>query len=444
MTRKRPRAAGRRFSSIAAGGAIALILGLVTLVGTTLGHTTDRIGDLAYAVTGTANAHREVLKMETSSRVVTDEGLGSVRRHRAFMEQQLRLSLPGLTDRPDPNPEVPTMQKDLARVDGLLGTDAEVPSALLQVAITELEVSMKHIYDVEEARYFALNNRALKAKATSERFLLTLAGAVAIFGAVLVVGLRRSARANLAQKAAELAAALTELKLAQADRGHLLNETVRASERERVRLAAELHDGPIQALAALCMRLDRATRKLHRESVEAAEPLFSSLRDDLGNEVAALRRVMSELRPPALDESGLGGATHDYVAAFSERTGCASNVTVEVSDGALTEDREVVLYRLVQEALTNVSRHAQASAVAVQLREVNGDVELRVKDNGIGFNAATSSELVRAGHYGLAGMRERVDAAGGMFSVCSNFGDGVEVIASVPANKLAEPVAALA
>jgi two-component system NarL family sensor kinase len=229
-----------------------------------------------------------------------------------------------------------------------------------------------------------------------------------------------------------LADALAALEAAQLDRGRLLDETVRASERERVRLAAELHDGPIQSIAALCFRLDRVGSKLGKGDHQGAVPLLDAARNELSDEVTELRRFMSELRPPALDEDGLTGATRDYVASFAKRTGCRVTTTLEVGDKALTPEREVVLYRLVQEALTNVSRHAEAERVTVVLRETTSGVELTVTDDGVGFDTGLASDFVRNSHFGLAGMRERVEAADGQFAVVSQPGGGVAIRATLP------------
>jgi signal transduction histidine kinase len=253
-----------------------------------------------------------------------------------------------------------------------------------------------------------------------------------VAGVVLLLTVRSSARNNLRQKAEELAAALAALEVVQTERGELLDETVRASERERTRLAAELHDGPIQALAALCFRLDRAVAKLRRGDSDAAAPLVASARNELGDEVDQLRRLMSELRPPALDEGGLAGATRDYVESFARQTGLDCSAHLGVDNGSLTAEREVVVYRLVQEALTNVRRHSHAARVSVTLQRESEGIELFVIDDGVGFDMAEMTGYVRNSHYGLAGMRERVEATGGQFSVVSSPGTGTRLRAWLP------------
>lgn len=434
MTR-RPSRVRRVAALVAVGAATTLTLALVVGAATSIGRTTSRVGDLAYAVTGSADAHREVLKMEVATRRTDSAALAQVEAQRGFAGQQLRLTLPGLVHRADPNPAVPQMLRGLALVDAAIAEnerDGGPPSERLAASVTGLELDLKRVDDIEEQRYFGLNQKALDARTQSERLLVALAGVIFLAGAGSLISMRLAARANLRQKAEQLAEALADLEIAQADRGRLLDETVRASERERVRLAAELHDGPIQALAALCFRLDRIDSKLRKGDAAGAAPLVATTRDDLGAEVSQLRRFMSELRPPALDEDGLGGATRDYVNAFIERTGCIGTITVDVEEAAITPEREVVLYRLVQEALTNVARHADAARVAVVLRQTSDAVELTITDDGVGFDTSQTADFVRNSHFGLAGMRERVDAAGGVFTATSSPGAGVQIQARLP------------
>ena len=127
------------------------------------------------------------------------------------------------------------MMAGLDAVDIAIAADSlagGVPSARLAALVSTLEIDLKRVYDIEEQRYFGLNRSALLAKSQSEMFLVALAGLIFVSGSVVLVSLRRAARTNLRQKADELAEALAELEIAQTDRGRLLDETVRASERD--------------------------------------------------------------------------------------------------------------------------------------------------------------------------------------------------------------------
>jgi signal transduction histidine kinase len=143
--------------------------------------------------------------------------------------------------------------------------------------------------------------------------------------------------------------------------------------------------------------------------------------------------MMSELRPPVLDQGGLVPALRDYVAAFSRRSGTSVELTPKLGEVNLPDELETVLYRVVQEALTNVERHSRARSVDLCLRRLwGGLVQLSVRDDGIGFEPGRLTELLRAGHFGVAGMRERVEAVGGKWQLTSAPGEGTELKATIP------------
>jgi signal transduction histidine kinase len=241
--------------------------------------------------------------------------------------------------------------------------------------------------------------------------------------------------ATLRAQRAELEAANGILERVQGDRRMLLDRTMRGAEEERTRIAAELHDGPIQRLTALGYGLDEA-----RIAVEFGDPhhgleILSGAHQVLSSEIEELRRLMTRLRPPVLDERGLVLALRDLLDSFQRHTGIATDL-MGASEVLLDPDVETVLYRVVQEALTNVAKHAGASRVIVYLRADDGQVETRISDDGIGFDAATTGELTSRGHYGLAGMRERVELAGGSYRLISAPGYGTVVLARVPSQRV--------
>jgi signal transduction histidine kinase len=229
----------------------------------------------------------------------------------------------------------------------------------------------------------------------------------------------------------KLRAAVTELERLEGDRRKLLDRTMRSAEEERSRLAAELHDGPIQRLTALGYGLDEARIALEVGNLPHGLDMLGTAHHVLAIEIDELRRLMSALRPPVLDQRGLVLALRDLIDAFQRQTGIACTL-MGTRDVRLDPDRETVLYRVVQEALTNVAKHSGASRVTVYLRADEGEVETRVSDDGIGFDALTAGELTNRGHYGLAGMRERVELAGGSYRLISAPGYGTVVLARVP------------
>jgi signal transduction histidine kinase len=218
-------------------------------------------------------------------------------------------------------------------------------------------------------------------------------------------------------------------------RKRLLDRTVQSGEEERIRLAAELHDGPIQRLAGVAYSADLSRRSLARGEAATAQRLLASLEDDIRAEVVALRRVMTGLRPPALDQWGLPAALADYTAEFRKRTGIACTVEADLPV-RLVKAHETVLYRVAQEALTNVAKHAHARSAQVSLRAEQGRVRLRVSDDGVGFATTQSADplgeqLVRD-HFGLASMRQQIEMAGGSWRVRSRPGHGTAITATLP------------
>jgi signal transduction histidine kinase len=145
---------------------------------------------------------------------------------------------------------------------------------------------------------------------------------------------------------------------------------------------------------------------------------------------------MASLRPPTLDEVGLEAALRDQVGAFARRSGVDCSVRVDL-DGRLDGELETVVYRVTQEALANVARHAGAGRLWLELDGAGDRVDLRIGDDGVGFEPSASSTLVRDGHFGLAAMQERVEMAGGQFSIQASPGAGVVLRAEFRLNPAA-------
>jgi signal transduction histidine kinase len=227
--------------------------------------------------------------------------------------------------------------------------------------------------------------------------------------------------------AVSAATAVATAKLVQSER---LRHSIDASERERRRWARELHDDTLQSLGGMRVVLSSAARTGSdaelREAVEAAV-------EQLGEGIAALRGLISELRPAALDELGLVAAIEGLVdqQATAGELEIEAEVALEPGEPErLDAELESTLYRFVQEALTNVVKHARAERVRLVLREVDGVVEVRVRDDGQGFDASQ-----RTDGFGLLGMRERVELAGGELTVRSHHLEGTELLARVPAHR---------
>ncbi len=202
-----------------------------------------------------------------------------------------------------------------------------------------------------------------------------------------------------------------------------------AAEDERRRIALELHDETSQILAALLLRL-RVLRTVQDE--RRREVLIEELRQQLAAALDGTRRYARGLRPPALEELGLGPAIESHARTVSEMTGL--DVRVEAKPGrreSLTPEAELALYRIVQEALSNVARHAAARHAVVRLEWGPETVTATVEDDGRGFDV-DSVLAVEDGGLGLFGMYERADYIGGRVEIESEPGGGTRVRTIVP------------
>lgn len=204
----------------------------------------------------------------------------------------------------------------------------------------------------------------------------------------------------------------------------LARRLVEAEELERHRIAAELHDRVGQALSALNINLDVALGMVPGEQVEVRMRLADSLAL-VENMLLTIENLMAELRPPLLDEYGLGAALGAYAQKYARRTGTRVVVDDALEGGrALRPEAAIALFRVAQEALANVAKHAAARNVRIGLRREDGGVVLEVDDDGRGFDTAAQAAGVR---WGMTTMRERAAAVGGRLEVHSTLGGGTGV-----------------
>jgi signal transduction histidine kinase len=208
--------------------------------------------------------------------------------------------------------------------------------------------------------------------------------------------------------------------------GLLFVRVVRAVEQERARLAGEIHDGPVQSLAGLTIRLETVRDLLAAGRTGSADQVIASIRDQIAEEVESLRRFMIDLRPPALDRHGLREALEQQGTRFESQTGIRF-VLETTGTGRLAAARELVAYRIVQEALVNVAKHSQATTVKVRLALEGSDrASLEVLDDGVGF-VPSGTDGARTGHFGLVAMRERAEMVGAAVDIDSRPGRGTKV-----------------
>lgn len=199
----------------------------------------------------------------------------------------------------------------------------------------------------------------------------------------------------------------------------------RTQEEERRRIARELHDGTVQALVAVGRRLEYLEGAAQQPELVSQ---LTALRHQVGDAAAEVRRFSRELRPLVLEDLGLAPALRYLSNQLSEQDGIEVNLTVRGALGGLNGDQELVLFRIFQEALTNISKHAQATVVNALVESDAEGVLLQVSDNGRGFTQPTSTnEFARSGHFGLMGIQERAQLLGGRLELHSRPGKGTTV-----------------
>jgi len=218
---------------------------------------------------------------------------------------------------------------------------------------------------------------------------------------------------------------------ALADRRRLLDEMFRTDEEDRRRVANELHDGPLHCLAIMGVTLERVRLRLDEGDPTSARSLLEGVQSDLSESIQDLRALMRGLRPPALDERGLDAAITDHADAMMEDGGVRYEFSSTI-DHRLDPAVEGVLYRVAQEAVTNVARHARAEHAWISLEQRNGNVCFEVRDDGQGFDPLTADAMTRDGRFGLMTMRERVEMLGGSLQIDSSPGRGTRLRATLP------------
>ena len=206
---------------------------------------------------------------------------------------------------------------------------------------------------------------------------------------------------------------------------------VAAQELERRRLSRELHDETGQALTSILLGLRTLDDASGTDDFPAA---IADLRELVVGTLQDVRRLALELRPKALDDFGLVPALERLTSSFAEQTGIVVELESRLSETRLPSEVETVLYRVVQEALTNVVKHAHAEHVSILLSERNGVVATVIEDDGRGFPAKIldTLEASKKGGLGLVGMKERVSLVDGRFTIEANEGAGTTIVVEVP------------
>ncbi len=213
----------------------------------------------------------------------------------------------------------------------------------------------------------------------------------------------------------------------------LVNKLITAQEDERKRLAADLHDGIIQSLIAIWYRMQRITPS------EGSDPQgwfeeITNLTDVLSEQIQEIRRILYDLRPIILDNYGLIPAMESYISTFQEQNGLPTKLIIQGKKGKMDSRMEITFFRILQEALTNVAKHAHATGVKVKLTFSESEATLEIKDNGAGIDnsAMDTGQPQYLKRLGLAGIHERALLLGGSCHIHSGPGEGTRVSVNIP------------
>jgi len=224
---------------------------------------------------------------------------------------------------------------------------------------------------------------------------------------------------------------LEQSQLLQDQLRHLSCRILLVQEEERKRISRELHDVVAQLLTGINVRL--VTLKMEASvNAKGLGKKISNTQRLVEKSVDIVHRFARELRPALLDDLGLIPALHSYLTSFTKGSGVRASLTAFAGIEKMSSAKRTVLYRVAQEALTNIARHAQASRVEVCIQKLKGAACMSIRDNGKSFEVEKMWQVKANQHLGLLGMRERVEMVGGTFRIESAQGLGTTVYAKIP------------
>ncbi|HVE75802.1 MAG TPA: GAF domain-containing sensor histidine kinase [Actinomycetota bacterium] len=233
--------------------------------------------------------------------------------------------------------------------------------------------------------------------------------------------------ASVAIEKAKLHASLQDRERRVSD---LLAAAIGAQERERTRIAADIHDGFLQDLSAVYLKAENARTYLAREEYDRVQEELAECQQFLKEQVERVRQYIFEVRPPSLDEVGIGPTIAEMVQRCARDIGIKGTFEDQTSGVRLSKPLETILYRTAQEALRNIAKHSKASSFNVSLTQESSRAILEIRDDGKGFDLSTSDK--KRHHYGIETMRERLELSGGSLGLYASPGGGTVVRAEIP------------
>jgi signal transduction histidine kinase len=237
---------------------------------------------------------------------------------------------------------------------------------------------------------------------------------------------KRGLEAKVQERTRELEDLYRELQKKEEMRGELLKKVIAVQEEERKRIARELHDETSQDLATLLLAIETTADS----GPEELKKKFLQMKALTGRTLDSIHRLILDLRPSVLDDLGLTSAIRWIAESRLEPLGIDLDFAVAGQERRLKPEIETTLFRIGQEAISNIARHAEASSVAIELEFGQESVRLKVEDNGRGFEF----DETRSGSFGLRGMKERAALLDGVLSVDSEPGSGTHIAVAIPAN----------
>jgi two-component system sensor histidine kinase DegS len=211
----------------------------------------------------------------------------------------------------------------------------------------------------------------------------------------------------------------------------LRSQIIHGREEERVRLAREVHDGPAQVLANTLMVLESCYALAQQSGIEKLVTMLDRMRASTREGMLEVRRFIADLRPGGMEQHGLSAALADYIRGYVNAYDARVTFDTEPLP-LLPRESEIVLYRIVQEALQNAHKYARGAQVSIRLARQDDMLRLSIRDDGPGFDPHEVARRAGRSNWGLMSMRERAELIGARFSVASSLGHGTEVVVSLP------------
>ena len=208
---------------------------------------------------------------------------------------------------------------------------------------------------------------------------------------------------------------------------------IKAQEDERRRIAREMHDGPAQAMSNVVLKAE-ICEKMAEVDMDKAIIELKGLKEVVRSCLKDVRRIIYDLRPMSIDDLGLKPTLQKYIESFSQQYNLRIELKIRGEEPQIKDSNIIlIVFRVVQESLNNIRKHSQATSASVQLECIDGNLTVRIKDDGKGFDLSSLGETAAdGGGFGVLGMKERVELMEGTFNIDSAIGTGTTVRIQLP------------